>query len=75
MCERLARSIELSARSHIGDSIVSDHHHAGHPHHVVDGFSILIFVFIKTIFDAAKKSYADPPNSIFGIGTVLFIGH
>jgi amino acid transporter len=37
------------------------------------GFT-LIYVFLKTIWDAASKDYTDPPSTIFGVGTVLVIG-
>ena len=36
------------------------------------GGSVLIFVFIKTVIDAADADYA--PGTLFGVGTVLVIG-
>ena len=38
------------------------------------GGAILIFVFIKTVWDARLTSYTDPASGIFGVGTVLVIG-
>jgi amino acid transporter len=38
------------------------------------GGIILIYVFVKTVWDAASTAYTDPPSGIFGVGTVLVIG-
>jgi len=38
------------------------------------GGSILMYVFGKTIKDAAKSTYTDPPSTLFGVGSVLVIG-
>jgi hypothetical protein len=35
---------------------------------------MLTYIFVKTILDAAKADYTDPPSTLFGIGSVLVIG-
>jgi amino acid transporter len=43
---------------------------------VLPGFGgvVLLYVFVKTIWDAFDENYTDPPSTIFGVGTVLVIG-
>jgi amino acid transporter len=38
------------------------------------GGAILIYVFVKTVIDAAHRAYTDPPSAVLGVGTVLFFG-
>ena len=38
------------------------------------GALMLTYIFGRTIWDAAQKSYTDPPSTLFGVGSVLVIG-